>query len=126
MMARHQLQNAPKSRRALIFYPNSGEQWDAKNEEWLQGSGCTNPKEYANEMVKCIQTIHQICQQHIQSQESRGFLSQNMKVQIVDYHKLNNESQQRYIPIIVGGCCRTTTDMISQLRRRVDEEFLKK
>jgi len=79
--------------RAIVLYPNSGEEWDAKNESWLEGTGCTRPNDFAVEIMNCIRMIHGLCIEH------------NVPL----------------LPIIVGGCCRTTTSSIKALRAAVDE-----
>ena len=82
-----------KVRRAIALYPNSGEEWDAQNNCWKAGSGCSDSKAFANELLKCIQMIHDLCKEY----------------------------DQPYLPIIVGGCCRTSPDTISALREAVDK-----
>ena len=38
-------------RRALVWYPNSGEEWDADAADWKKGTGCTQPQEFAQQMI---------------------------------------------------------------------------
>ena len=91
LIAEHILKS--KIRRIIALYPNSGEEWDAQNNCWKIGSGCSDPKAYANELLKCIQGIHDLCQKY----------------------------DQPNLPIIVGGCCRTSPETISALRQAVDQ-----
>lgn len=81
------------TRRVVVLYPNSGEEWVAENETWLEGSGCTNAEDYAMEMIKCIRGIHDLC----------------------------DERKIPRLSILVGGCCRTSPLMIEKLRAAVDE-----
>lgn len=94
ILANHQLQSQ-HNKRAIIFYPNSGETWDAQSESWIEGSGCSNPEMFANQMMSSVQSIQSKFRQ--QNKASR---------------------------IIVGGCCRTTPSTICALRKRVDENSL--
>ena len=82
-----------RTRRVVVLYPNSGEEWVAENETWLEGSGCTNAEDYAMEMIKCIRGIHDLC----------------------------DERKIPRLSILVGGCCRTSPLMIETLRAAVDE-----
>lgn len=82
-----------KVRRAIALYPNSGEEWDAQHNCWKTGSGCSDSKAFANELLRCIQGIHDLCKEY----------------------------DQPDLPIIVGGCCRTSPDNISALREAVDK-----
>ncbi len=93
ILANHQLQS--KHKRAIIFYPNSGETWDANNESWIEGSGCSNPELFANEMMSSVHSIQSMFRQQ-------------------------NKSPR----IIIGGCCRTTPSTMNALRKRVDEHPL--
>lgn len=80
-------------RRAIALYPNSGEEWDAQNNCWVTGSGCSDPEAFAEELLQCIQGIHDLCRKY----------------------------DQPNVPIIVGGCCRTSPDTIAALRQAVDQ-----
>ena len=90
-IAKHEIGSSRN--RAIVLYPNSGEEWDAKHESWLEGSGCTRPNDFAGEIMNCIRMIHGLC----------------------------IESNVPLLPIIVGGCCRTTPSSIKALRAAVDE-----
>ncbi len=92
IIASHQLNS--KSDRAIIFYPNSGEEWDAANEKWLEGSGCSNPNEFADCLMDSIQTVKSMFDDHGSKKECK---------------------------IIVGGCCRTSPATIKSVRSRVDK-----
>jgi len=92
----------PKAIRTIVLYPNSGEDWDAVNNCWEEGSGCTIAEDFANEMLRCIRSIHNLCR----------------------------EMDRPLLPVIVGGCCRTTPSTIWEMRRKLnqyacDEEFIK-
>ena len=45
--------------RAIILYPNSGEEWDALSSTWKEGTGCTKPQEFADTMVTAIELIYE-------------------------------------------------------------------
>lgn len=90
-IAKHEIGSSRN--RAIVLYPNSGEEWDATHESWLEGSGCTRPNDFAAEIMKCIRMIHDLC------------IEKNVPL----------------LPIIVGGCCRTTPSSIKALRAAVDE-----
>lgn len=95
-MAAHQLRS--RLNRAIIFYPNSGEDWDPIHEKWREGSGCTSPELFASEIVSCIRKIYDMCTRE----------GKNAGV----------------IPILVGGCCRTSPETIAAIRRLVDNFLL--
>ena len=46
--------------RAIILYPNSGEEWDAANETWLVGTGMTKPEDFANGIWSSIERVYNI------------------------------------------------------------------
>lgn len=80
-------------RRTIALYPNSGEEWDAPSNCWKIGSGCTNPESFANELMKCVRSIHSMCHQYGQPE----------------------------ISIIIGGCCRTNPVTIGTLKRYLEQ-----
>jgi homocysteine S-methyltransferase len=43
--------------RAIVVYPNSGEDWDAASCEWKEGTGCTNPNDFAHAMIGAIALV---------------------------------------------------------------------
>jgi homocysteine S-methyltransferase len=95
-ISRHILEsNCPT--RIVVLYPNSGEEWDDEKKEWVEGTGCTNSKDFANEIMKCIRNINEMCD--IMNKDPLG--------------------------IFVGGCCRTTPETIGAIRKAVDEYLLK-
>ena len=77
--------------RTIVCYPNSGEEWNASTETWVQGTGVTSPKAFADGIVSSVHYVRAML---------RG---------------------KRYpIPIILGGCCRTTLETTRSMRRRID------
>jgi homocysteine S-methyltransferase len=82
-------------RRGIVVYPNSGEEWDAANEAWREGTGCTNTDEFATTLMAAVQIV----QQTWNESNGRGPMPK----------------------LIVGGCCRTSPATISALRRSIDE-----
>jgi len=87
-------------RRGIIIYPNSGESWDAENEEWKDGSG-TSDDELVDQLIAAVQLIRDVCES-------------------------SDSSTNNSIPkIILGGCCRTSPATIAMLRKRVDEMLSK-
>ena len=92
VIALHQVES--KHDRAIIFYPNSGEEWDAANESWLEGSGCTDGAEFSDYMMGAIHSIQSV------------------------YKRKKN----KYCSIIVGGCCRTSPSTIHHLRVNIDKQ----
>ena len=91
-LVRHMAQQ--KSRRVIVVYPNSGEQWDPQRSTWKEGTGCTLPDEFADRMVEAIRLVRSI------------------------WKSLRPES----LPpkMIVGGCCRTSPITIAAIRQRLD------
>lgn len=79
--------------RAIIFYPNSGEEWDPISSKWVEGSGCTLAHEFAMRLV----------------QEGLSII----------YNYLDQHEYRGTIPIIVGGCCRTYPTTIFEIRKQV-------
>ena len=76
--------------RAIVIYPNSGEEWDAASSTWKEGTGCTQPQEFANVMLQTIELVYR----------------QRPGVHVPK--------------LIVGGCCRTSPETIAALRTTVD------
>lgn len=97
------LQNC--GRRGIIIYPNSGEGWDAVNEEWTAGSG-TSVDDLVYQLITAVQLIRNECEVESGTNEEAA----------------SNLMKHRSIPkIILGGCCRTSPTTISMLRKKVDE-----
>ena len=44
--------------RAIVLYPNSGEEWDAVSSTWKEGTGCTKSQEFADTMIGAITLIY--------------------------------------------------------------------
>jgi len=88
-----------KPNRAIVFYPNSGEEWDAANEKWREGTGTTEPKDFAEGIITNIRSIH------------------------TKYEQVAGLEKSNRPHIIVGGCCRTTPETITAIRSRVEQEF---
>ena len=89
-----ELERKQQSTRCLVFYPNSGETWNAADETWQAGTGCTDATEMARQLYECIQFVE----------------SQWPKDRMLP-------------PILVGGCCRTTPQAITELSLLVDEHL---
>ncbi|GFH55480.1 hypothetical protein CTEN210_11956 [Chaetoceros tenuissimus] len=79
-------------RRAIILYPNSGEEWDAVNCDWIKDSGCQSSQTFALKIKKYLETIHNMCE----------------------------ERNQDHLPILVGGCCRVKVEDIASVKIEVD------
>lgn len=88
-IAKHQVMS--ETNRAILFYPNSGEEWDASNETWLEGSGCSDADEFAQRMMYSVKSVQAIFKQ-----------------------------ENRSSRIIIGGCCRTSPSTIQALRASVE------
>jgi homocysteine S-methyltransferase len=82
------------SRRGVVFYPNSGEQWDAST-GWKEGTTCAEPMMWADRLVRTVNLIQEIWNRNL--------------------------SQQSIPKIVVGGCCRTTPETIAVTRKLLDE-----
>lgn len=82
-----------KQQRAIIIYPNSGEDWDAGNKKWNEGSGCISSHEMAKQIFDVVLRIE------------------------ATWKRLSKLP----IPVIViGGCCRTRPQTIADLRLMID------
>jgi homocysteine S-methyltransferase len=90
----HMATNGPK--RGIVFYPNSGEEWDATHANWKEESGGTSPNEFADEMHHAVQVVEQTWATY----------------------RINESPMPR---MIIGGCCRTTPATILALRDMIDE-----
>mmetsp|Transcript_15661 Transcript_15661/g.29614 ORF Transcript_15661/g.29614 Transcript_15661/m.29614 type:complete len:370 (-) Transcript_15661:324-1433(-) len=95
LVQHYQQQTTPNRgrRRAIVLYPNSGETWNAAQQDWEKGTECDN---MANHLMKCIQQIEQA------------------------FAGTQDEEDCR---IIVGGCCRTTPAVLASLRKQVEEHL---
>lgn len=78
-------------RRAIILYPNSGEEWDAARETWVENTGITTPEQFADAIVSYVDSL---CEQH-------------------------GTDEIVQVPLIVGGCCRTSPETIAAIRRKL-------
>lgn len=82
-------------RRGIVMYPNSGEEWDASNEAWRHGTGCTDADDFSDRLMEAIDIVQRTWNQHS-----------------------GNEPMPK---VIVGGCCRTSPETIAALRQRIAE-----
>lgn len=82
-------------RRGIVFYPNSGEEWDAENETWREGTGCTSPKLFVQRLMHAVKVV----------QETWTKLA---------------PPKSTMPKLIIGGCCRTSPETIMELRQAVD------
>mmetsp|Transcript_6508 Transcript_6508/g.9513 ORF Transcript_6508/g.9513 Transcript_6508/m.9513 type:complete len:420 (+) Transcript_6508:31-1290(+) len=92
-IARHAI--AKESRRAIVFYPNSGEVWNAENESWEISTG-ENECSFASIVSDAIE--------------------------IIDAELSSRCSGGEHIDVpmkIVGGCCRTDPDTIAAIRMQI-------
>jgi S-methylmethionine-dependent homocysteine/selenocysteine methylase len=81
-------------RRFLIFYPNSGELWDGIHATWIAGSGTNRPNEFA----KIIKSTIDVVREEWQEGTLKGYVTGPPP------------------GMIIGGCCRTSTDTIAAIR----------
>lgn len=82
-------------RRVIVVYPNSGEQWDAQQSTWKEGTGCTSPNEFANRILEAIRLVHSTW--------------------------TDLEPTLPPPKMIVGGCCRTSPTTIAAIRNGLDD-----
>ena len=83
-----------KSQRAIVFYPNSGEAWNAAKESWEEGTGCRDGRKMAQELLECIHLVENLCPK-------------------------DNPPPR----MLVGGCCRTTPSAVQHLVKLVDQHL---
>ncbi|KAG7360089.1 homocysteine S-methyltransferase [Nitzschia inconspicua] len=92
--------------RGIVVYPNSGESWDAANEEWKEGTGADNAQ-FADRLIEVVSIIHETWKKR----------------------RLEFEGPICAPKILLGGCCRTSQRTIATLRNRIDamqDQFLVK
>lgn len=113
-MTQSQTQAKPSShnnKRAIVFYPNTGEEWCAKTESWIPNTGVKSDEDFADEIMNGVNTVVQTWNSNMQKLQS----------------EINNRSRSNTLPrMIVGGCCRTSPATISQIRIKVNELKRKK
>ena len=96
ILVRELAEQATAVRRGIVIYPNSGEAYDADNEQWVAGTGVTESNAMAPRLLEMVQLIERKWRQY------RG-------------------QQSQPIPsILVGGCCRTDTATIAALAKLID------
>jgi homocysteine S-methyltransferase len=88
------------SQRGIVIYPNSGEDWDAANEDWKCGTGTTDT-EFSDRLMDAVKIANEAWKRQ-QPPPSSSFSSSMPK-------------------IVLGGCCRTSKRTIAELRQRIDE-----
>ena len=109
-MAAHQIADRAASewggrqrRRAIIIYPNSGEEWDAGKSTWKDNTGCTSSDDFAARLMEAVDVVETTWKESY--------------AQIVD--------NLSFIPsrprLVMGGCCRTRPETIMALRKLVDD-----
>jgi len=81
--------------RTIVFYPNAGEEWDAETQIWTGKRASSLTNDFAEQIMRGIHIIKSA------------------------WHEGRNDIVDN-IPIIVGGCCKTTPECISALRESVD------
>jgi homocysteine S-methyltransferase len=80
--------------RAIVLYPNSGEEWNAATADWKEGTGCTAADELAVRLMKL-----------------------SVMVEDTWSELCPNEPPPS---LVIGGCCRTRPAAIASLRKQVD------
>ena len=81
--------------RTLVFYPNSGDLWDAVTATWIQGT--YSPTDFAKTIQSTIDAVRNEWKVGIQN----GLVCGPSPL------------------MIVGGCCRTSTDTIVAIRSQL-------
>jgi len=92
-----------QERRAIVAYPNSGEQWDAETESWVTGTGVTASSEMASTLMGVVRHVE------LQWSELRS--------------DSGEETNLAFPSILVGGCCRTTPQAIAELRSHLNKHL---
>ena len=95
-------------KRVILCYPNSGEQWNAETQDWVPCTGCSSPEAFADTIMEGI---------HVVKDTWRTFQHENVNDGSGTTDDLSASSPPK---MIMGGCCRTTPDAISAIRRRID------
>uniref|UniRef100_A0A7S4ANN4 Hcy-binding domain-containing protein n=2 Tax=Pseudo-nitzschia australis TaxID=44445 RepID=A0A7S4ANN4_9STRA len=99
--------DATSGRRGIVVYPNSGEHWNAANEDWDEGSGATDST-IADRLMEAVRIIQDACKAECTGTN--------------EAEAGTNEGKQNRVPrIIIGGCCRTNPATIAMLRKRIDD-----
>jgi homocysteine S-methyltransferase len=80
--------------RGIPVYPNSGEAWDAANEQWKDGTGADD-----TQFTDRIMDVVEMIQDAGDEMDGSGVAQK----------------------IVVGGCCRTSEKTIAALRKRINE-----
>ena len=103
--------------RGIVIYPNSGEGWDAVNEEWKDATGTTDI-EFADRLMEAVQIVQDTwkmeCAAATNNKAEAAAAATTTKA-----GKPNN-SNYCLPKIILGGCCRTNPATIATLRKRID------
>lgn len=94
IVTRHMATFGPK-RRGIVCYPNSGEEWDAANDSWKEGTGCSSAHDLVQRLINAVHVIESTWEKHA---TTGGVMPK----------------------LILGGCCRTSTTAIRELREAVD------
>jgi len=81
-----------KTYRGILIYPNSGEEWDASQGNWVEGNGCADVTQFASEIMKGVRYVHDTCR----------------------------KENAPLVPLVVGGCCRTSQETIRAIRCSLD------
>ena len=109
-----QQQQPKQSRvRGIVVYPNSGESWDAANNDWKDGTGATDV-EFSDRLMESVELVYELWNNTIDTK---------MKANPSYYTQTPPPQPPR---IVLGGCCRTNPATIALLRQRIDDWDKKK
>ena len=99
--------------RGIVVYPNSGESWDAANNDWKDGTGATDV-EFSDRLMESVELVY-------------GLWSSTMITKMKANPSYLSQPPPPPPPrIVLGGCCRTNPATIALLRQRIDDWEKKK
>jgi S-methylmethionine-dependent homocysteine/selenocysteine methylase len=126
----HQPAQGQGRSRALVLYPNSGEEWDAVAKVFRpkppQATTSTTTKETSSTAATIETSFVDCLMEVIESVEATWREKMNCSVtSTTTASAAASFKLPPYPRIIVGGCCRTTPAEIATLRMAIDQHLLK-
>ncbi|WVF69630.1 hypothetical protein IAT40_004408 [Kwoniella sp. CBS 6097] len=102
----------------FVVYPDGGQVYDVNTRSWKEDNTPSSAQDWAERIMETVKLVDNATMSTIRNNESPG----------VDQEKIGNDSggeeenEKVWGGVIVGGCCKTTSDEIRALRTLIDSD----